>query len=825
MAHFVQNLLRLNSIKGNIILAMLAMGFFTLLAVGTTYWLTGKAEEANQQITEILQPAKGALEVSKTDINSATLALSAYLETGKDLHRNNWEEIWEEQQAEYKAITAVSLNQTVSSQQVQLIDQHLQRLQASQAQLVKNIKQAYLRRDERSAEENYGADADIRQPYRNQLTGELLPLLKDTENSLTQVEAGINRQIEKLYIQREGYLYWMKISSLLILVLCILTAIAISYTVSGQIMRSLYYIKKAVKDLSQGNLPASIHQSKNETSYITLELGKLTANLRNVQEFALRVGEGQFDNQISVFNNSGELGTSLAGMRDSLSRVALEDQQRNWVNEGFARFGDILRTHNSSISELCDVTISSLVKYTGANQGAIFLISNGEAQSGEVLKMVSCYAYDRKKFQEKEILKGEGLCGQAWQENDVILINDIPDDFINIRSGLGGANPKAALVVPLTVNEQMVGVLELASFEQFEPHQVDFIRKIAENMASAISTAKNNEKTQRLLEEFQAMTEQMRAQEEEMRQNMEELKSTQEEMERAQKEIIRKEYNLNGVINNTSDTIFAIDRDYRITVVNKVLSDKYQKMGIILEEGTRISDVLPRSAWDKWKVRYDRALAGERYSLIEESSGSEGTRFSQTYHNPIWDSAGSVIGVSVVSRDVTDTVTAQKEAERKRSTINSLINNTDDTYFAIDTEYRILIANKTLRDRFAASNITLEEGDNIFDKLPKEQHPQWKERYDRALSGESFVLTNERPVGDKVLLIEVHHHPIVDAAGTIIGATVISKDITRWKEALAEKEQQQQELEKLQKLMGLEKTPEEQLLKQAQDEKKAKKSS
>jgi PAS domain S-box-containing protein len=62
------------------------------------------------------------------------------------------------------------------------------------------------------------------------------------------------------------------------------------------------------------------------------------------------------------------------------------------------------------------------------------------------------------------------------------------------------------------------------------------VKKIAETLASTISTVKVNAKTQRLLEESQELTEQMRAQEEEMRQNMEELQATQEEMERGQSE-------------------------------------------------------------------------------------------------------------------------------------------------------------------------------------------------------------------------------------------------------------------------------------------------
>jgi PAS domain S-box-containing protein len=92
------------------------------------------------------------------------------------------------------------------------------------------------------------------------------------------------------------------------------------------------------------------------------------------------------------------------------------------------------------------------------------------------------------------------------------------------------------LIVPLKVNDQIFGVVEIASFNLFQDFEMEFVQKIAESIASTISTVKINAKTQRLLEESQEMTEQMRAQEEEMRQNMEELQATQEEMQRSTSE-------------------------------------------------------------------------------------------------------------------------------------------------------------------------------------------------------------------------------------------------------------------------------------------------
>ncbi|HEX8529843.1 MAG TPA: GAF domain-containing protein, partial [Cytophagales bacterium] len=162
-------------------------------------------------------------------------------------------------------------------------------------------------------------------------------------------------------------------------------------------------------------------------------------------------------------------------------------------------------------------------------------IINDEA-GDPFLELKACYAWDKKKYLEQKVYPGEGLTGQSWQEGELIYMTDVPDHYVQITSGLGEANPRSILIVPLKVNEQIYGIVEMASFNAFAPYQIEFVVKVAESIASTVAAAKVNERTQRLLEESQMLTEQMRAQEEEMRQNMEELQATQEEMSRAQRD-------------------------------------------------------------------------------------------------------------------------------------------------------------------------------------------------------------------------------------------------------------------------------------------------
>ena len=93
-------------------------------------------------------------------------------------------------------------------------------------------------------------------------------------------------------------------------------------------------------------------------------------------------------------------------------------------------------------------------------------------------------------------------------------------------------------------NEQIQAIIEMASFKTYEKHEIEFLEKAGEYIASAIATAKNNERTKLMVEQLQSQAEEMRAQEEELRQNMEELEATQEEMRRKERIMEEKYGNL-----------------------------------------------------------------------------------------------------------------------------------------------------------------------------------------------------------------------------------------------------------------------------------------
>ena len=323
-----------------------------------------------------------------------------------------------------------------------------------------------------------------------------------------------------------------------ITLLAILVATWVGIKIASTLVLPILSVKETIQNLSSGMFPDTKPTArKDEIGDMANSLHDLVANLANVRDFSLEVGAGRFGTSISFFNNQGQLSESLYAMRDNLKYAAEQDNQRSWWStEGLSQLADVLRKTNDNAEKLFQEVNLFLVKYLKANQGGLFV---AEQEGSETrLRMAACYAYDRKKYLQKQVLPGEGLIGQCLQEGESIYLTDIPADYISISSGLGEASPNCLAIVPLKSDGCVQGVIEIASFRSFTPHEMEFLNKAAENLASAIARVKISERTHALLADSQQQTEEMRAQEEEMRQNMEELTATQEEMNRKEREYL-----------------------------------------------------------------------------------------------------------------------------------------------------------------------------------------------------------------------------------------------------------------------------------------------
>lgn len=275
--------------------------------------------------------------------------------------------------------------------------------------------------------------------------------------------------------------------------------------------------------------------SSREHASLTKELSELKSQVKLAEKFVKQLGEG---NEEATFEGdmTTSFGMALTEMQESSKSRKVIDEQRKWVADGLANFVDILRKSQADMQMLCKEALTYIVKYFNLNQGGIFTVNNS-VSSDVYLELQACYAYERQKYLEKKVYPREGLVGQVFIEKLPIFMTEVPQNYVHITSGLGKSTPGCIFVVPITANDEIYGVLEVASFEVFKDYEKGLLISICENLGATLASVRTTEKMRRLLEETQMQAEQMRAQEEEMRQNMEELQATQEEMQRNQKEV------------------------------------------------------------------------------------------------------------------------------------------------------------------------------------------------------------------------------------------------------------------------------------------------
>lgn len=436
---------------------------------------------------------------------------------------------------------------------------------ASMLTLRRNEKDFFLRRDTK-----YQADFNTNfEAFRNEVLAnsksspeDILKLLDQYRNEFNRIvavemkiglteEGGIRGELKKNFAELRPQLaaYASQaiqqneetISStqgvlITLFVVQILIGVALAITYAHILTTSIKEIRNATQQLAAGSFPDELKvRTSEEIGQTKQAFNQFIERIKTASRFAKELGEGNLQAVYDVRFANDVLAQSIIAMQAKLRTSEEQHARINWTNRGIAEFNELLKNQSLEITTLADLLLKQLVTYVKANQGVIYV----RVQEGgeRFLERVATYAYDKKKFVIERIDEGHGLIGQCALEQETIYLKEIPKDFVKITSGLGQATPRNVLLVPLKIQQQVVGVMELASFTLFEKFQIEFVEKIAENIASVIVAKQVEMQTQQLLTEARQRAEQLTQQEEEMRQNTEELQATQEEMERQRKEL------------------------------------------------------------------------------------------------------------------------------------------------------------------------------------------------------------------------------------------------------------------------------------------------
>ncbi|RPH34332.1 MAG: PAS domain-containing protein [Bacteroidales bacterium] len=458
-------------------------------------------------------------------------------------------------------------------------------------------------------------------------------------------------------------------NSYLVIIIGLLILLIVIWIIAYSITNPLVRTTKVLGNLAKGQIDANNKISVkigDEIEDIGNSVNTLIDGLSKTVNFANEIGKGNLNVAFSKLSDGDLLGESLLNMRKSLENAKeqedkrkIEDEKMNWATQGVAKFAEILRQNNDDMSEFSYQIISNIIKYVDANIGGLFLI-NDDNKSDIFFELASCYAYDRRKFLQKKVELGEGLVGRCAKEGETIYLTEIPKEYIHIVSGLGNETPSSLLIVPLKRNDEVYGVVEIASFNPIEKHVIEFIEKIGESIATTVSNVKINIRTVKLLEESRIKSEELSSQEEEMRQNMEELQATQEES-------TRKSFETDSLVNalNASSYVLEYDLNGRVIYVNQsYLELTGQKMKDIIgahhSDNIQMTEKQKREYQELWNALKNGNIRKETNKV--KLSGKTYT-FIETY-SPIFNETHEVIKILKIAHNITDFIADKKEKEK-----------------------------------------------------------------------------------------------------------------------------------------------------------------
>ncbi len=304
----------------------------------------------------------------------------------------------------------------------------------------------------------------------------------------------------------------------------------------------------------QASVPGAAGTWKHLTDNVNQLAANLTTQVRAIADVATAVTKGDLTRSIQVAAQGevAALKDNINEMIRNLKDTTLKNSQQDWLKTNLAKFSRMLQGQKDLIT-VGKLILSELAPVVAAQQAVFYTIDSSkddatkeeaskEAAEPSALKLLASYA-DTGTL-PAELRMGEGLLGQCAVEKQKILLSNVPDDYLKISSGLGKSSPRSIIVLPVLFEEQVKGVMELASFEGFSPtHQV-FLDQLTESIGIVLNTIEANMRTEDLLKQSQSLARELQSQQQELQATNQELQEKaqllaqqNEEVERKNKEV------------------------------------------------------------------------------------------------------------------------------------------------------------------------------------------------------------------------------------------------------------------------------------------------
>jgi signal transduction histidine kinase/HAMP domain-containing protein/ActR/RegA family two-component response regulator len=253
----------------------------------------------------------------------------------------------------------------------------------------------------------------------------------------------------------------------------------------------------------QAKVPGAAGTWRDLTDNVNQLAANLTSQVRAISDVATAVIQGDLLTRSITVEARGE----VLGLKDTINQMITNlrdttrtNKEQDWLKTNLAKFFGLMQGQRN-LQSLTDQIMSELTPVVGAQYGAFYLAEPQDNQTA--LALTSTYAYTKRKQLSNRFGLGEGLVGQCARERKPILVTDLPENYVEITSGLGKSPPRNIAVYPIFFEDQVKGVIELGSFHEFTSVQLAFLEQLMLSIGLAINLIGTSMRTEQLLQQLQ----------------------------------------------------------------------------------------------------------------------------------------------------------------------------------------------------------------------------------------------------------------------------------------------------------------------------------
>jgi two-component system, sensor histidine kinase and response regulator len=529
-------------------------------------------------------------------------------------------------------------------------------------------------------------------------------------------------------------------------------------------------------------------------------LRRIVHPLRATEAAVKAIAAGDYAQEVPFTGATGEVG-SLARSVQALKQSAEAMAEHRWVSASAAKLVSGL-PGAATLPEFGRQLLSELMPIVGGGVASLYVFDEDVA----LLRRIAAFGLADGAAPDT-FRMGEGLVGQCAKERRMVILSDLPPEYLRIQSGLGGATPQQSVVVPFLAKESVLGVLEIATFRPFGPRKQKLFDEVVPVVALNLQILQRSLHTQHLLGQTQKQAQQLEEQ-------REELLTHQKELHAQRRQLGESEERSRLLLESTAEGIYGNDAEGIIRFVNPAAC---QMLGYAADE------LLGRPAHATFHHHYPDgrnypreqcpmwvAITEGKSAHVEDEClwRKDGSALPVEYRATPMSKDGVVVGCVVSFTDVTERKASEQRLRETEQYYRGVLERAPDGILVVDVDGAIAMANAQCEKLFGYSRdeIIGQKVEILVPDAIRPQHPELRARFHDAPSTRAMGAKSElhaRRKDGSLLPVDIGLSPLPARKDASIQVAVSIRDITERKQAEIELKAAKQKAEEATRMKSL----------------------